>query len=128
MKLVIGGAHQGKLKFSLELAGQQEEPAGIADGGQDSFEAAFVSPVVYRLHCYIRRLLEAGENEEQWLKSLMERNPQAILIMDEIGYGIVPVDAFQRRYRETVGTCGQILSANACEVYRVICGIGTQIK
>ena len=51
-----------------------------------------------------------------------------MLITDEIGYGIVPTDAFYREYRETHGRVCTQIAAEAKEVHRVICGIGTVIK
>ena len=51
-----------------------------------------------------------------------------ILVSDEVGYGVVPVDAFQRAYREVVGrTCTKLASFSR-KVTRVVCGIGTVIK
>ena len=51
-----------------------------------------------------------------------------ILVSDEVGYGVVPVDAFQRAYREAVGrTCTKLASFSR-KVTRVVCGIGTVIK
>lgn len=47
----------------------------------------------------------------------------------EIGYGLVPVDAFDRRYRELeAGRICTVLAANSDQVDRVVCGIGVTIK
>ena len=49
-------------------------------------------------------------------------------VSDEVGYGVVPVDAFRRAYREAVGrTCTKLASFSR-KVTRVVCGIGTVIK
>ena len=50
------------------------------------------------------------------------------MICDEIGNGIVPVDGFEREYRERTGKILVALAAGAKEVVRVICGIGQKIK
>ena len=47
---------------------------------------------------------------------------------DEIGYGIVPMDLFQREYREKTGRICTELAERSEEVYRIICGIGMRIK
>ena len=59
---------------------------------------------------------------------LLEKNPNMILISDEVGYGVVPVDAFDRDYRESVGRVCTQLAAKCSKVTRVVCGIGTVIK
>ena len=40
---------------------------------------------------------------------------------DEIGNGIVPLDAFEREYREQTGRAEILLAKKADEVVRVIC-------
>ena len=67
-----------------------------------------------------------------WKTKIVEKlkceNSEIVLITDEIGYGIVPTDAFYREYRETHGRVCTQIAAEAKEVHRVICGIGTVIK
>ena len=47
---------------------------------------------------------------EALAEELIRKNPEVILVSDEVGYGVVPVDAFQRAYREAVGrTCTNLL-------------------
>ncbi len=58
----------------------------------------------------------------------MHRNDNCIIISDEIGNGIVPVEAFEREYRERTGRILIQLAQKAEEVERVICGIGQKIK
>lgn len=50
------------------------------------------------------------------------------LICDEVGSGVVPMDAFERQYRETVGRVMCRLTPEADQVIRVQCGIGTILK
>lgn len=142
MRLIVGGASQGKLLFGLKLLGYgetEENPAGkdiIADGGkQDGCpEDVFERPVVYRLHEYIRRFSEeddgekAGQHMEQWLKRLMTENPDAVIISNEVGCGIVPVKREDRLWRDLCGRACRILAESASEVYRVSCGIPVRLK
>lgn len=129
MHLIVGGAYQGKLEFALGLLGREETERDCwAAGDEDSFEAAFERPVVYRFHEYVRRLLAEERDTEYFLEELEKRNPQAVVIMDEVGYGIVPADPADRRFREEAGRAGQRLAGKAEAVYRVVCGIGTRIR
>ena len=69
------------------------------------------------------------EKKEEWsLARLKEQNPEIILVTNELGYGVVPVDRFDREYRERTGRICCEISKEAKEVPRVICGIGTVIK
>ena len=65
-----------------------------------------------------------------WKKGseLTEENPNVVLVSEEVGYGIVPADAFERRYRETVGRICTELAAGSSKVTRVVCGIGMVLK
>ena len=62
-----------------------------------------------------------------YIRSAMEY-PDCILICDEIGNGIVPMEAEERTYRECTGRILEGLAAQADEVVRVVCGIGQKIK
>ena len=60
--------------------------------------------------------------------SLLCESEDCYVIMDEIGNGIIPLDRFERNYREQAGIFGCYLARRADEVIRVICGIGNRIK
>ncbi|KIR01579.1 hypothetical protein P261_00393 [Lachnospiraceae bacterium TWA4] len=51
-----------------------------------------------------------------------------MLVSNELGYGIVPMDAFDRKYRETTGRICCMIAEQADEVYRVVCGLPQKIK
>ena len=61
--------------------------------------------------------------EQLWMK-----NPDLVLISNELGYGVVPMDVFDRNYRETTGRVCTEIASWADAVYRVVCGIGTKIN
>lgn len=135
MIFVIGGRLQGKKEFAGMLAKKggedglnQRGEAQAADGRTDPFEAALSAPLVFHLESYVRRAMEGGSDPYEFADRLMKANPEAILTADEIGYGIVPIDAFEREYRDTDGRICQRIATFSDEVYRVVCGIGTKIK
>ena len=66
--------------------------------------------------------------EYQLQKSKVKENPDLIIVTDEVGYGIVPMDAKDREWREACGRVCTKLAAHAAQVVRVCCGIGTQLK
>lgn len=129
MVLIIGGAFQGKRKCSREVLGitQEEYSQGLADGYTDSIGQALYSRYIAAYHLFVRKAIEEGKDPDQYTRQVIDGYPQAVS-MDEVGYGIVPIEASDRAYREAVGRCGQILAARADAVYRVVCGIPVRIK
>ena len=77
---------------------------------------------------YIRKALKAGEDLTGLAEKLAQQDPDVILVSEEVGYGIVPADAFERQYREAVGRVCTALAAKSRRVTRVVCGIGTVLK
>lgn len=131
MIMVTGGQCQGKLEFVYEYIKNEKMDISneeIADGETDGFEAAFTYPVVRHLELYIRRIMEKGESVPVFVDRLLKDNKGAIVMTDEIGSGIVPIDPFEREYRETVGRQCQKLAAASETVFRVVMGIGIKIK
>jgi adenosylcobinamide kinase/adenosylcobinamide-phosphate guanylyltransferase len=138
MILIIGGAWQGKLTFATELArsaldssisnNEIEEEHEIAEGSRDSFEAALTCPIIHGLHEYIRRLLKEGKSVDAFLDEVQRQNPDVIITSDELGCGIVPFDPADREWREASGRASVRLARISREVYRMVCGIATQIK
>lgn len=127
MRLVTGGAYQGKLDFALTLLKKRSKPE-IVDGTVLDGQPA---DIVTHLHLYIKTLLEQGLAPEQVTARVMayaEAYPDVILIVNELGCGIVPMDAFDRRWRELVGRISCNLAQRAEAVYRVNCGIGMKLK
>ena len=125
MILIIGGCFQGKLQYA-RASYCPEENFPVADG---ELPARAEGPVIVNhLHLWIRRRLEQGGCPEQEIEDFVRACPECIVICDEIGNGLVPVDAAEREYRERTGRILISLAAGAKEVVRVICGIGQRIK
>ncbi|MCI6005209.1 MAG: bifunctional adenosylcobinamide kinase/adenosylcobinamide-phosphate guanylyltransferase [Blautia sp.] len=124
MEMIIGGAFQGKSSYA------KEHYPGIvwASGDTLTEEELFASDAVLGFHEYIRKEMKAGKDVSSLAGKLIRENPNIILVTDEVGYGVVPVDAFDRAYREAVGRVCTELAAFSTRVTRVVCGIGTVIK
>lgn len=115
MILIIGGAFQGKQEYARKL-------------WQEKGKKGTVLPELLPV---IREMAEHGASREDagaWAGQLAKEHSGDILILEEVGYGIVPMEAKDRLFREMVGTVGQVLAANADEVYRVSCGLGMKLK
>ena len=71
---------------------------------------------------------KSEQDAEKEVMDYIEKNPDAIIICDEVGNGIVPVDQFERTYREQVGRILIEVAKKAERVERVTCGLGQRIK
>ena len=112
MILIIGGAGQGKLAYVLEKTGYTVDQVARTP------EEARARPVFAGLENW-PELDEAG---------LLSANPEVILICDEVGCGVVPVDPAQRAWREQVGRLCCRLAKRAERVERIFCGLPMTLK
>ncbi len=126
MKLVIGGYAQGKLNYVLKnmpcidpVIYDGELPGEVPDGR---------TIIVNHLHLWAMARISDGGFPEEEIASFTAGHPDAVIISDEIGSGIVPLDGFEREYRERTGRMLEALALDADLVVRVICGIGQKIK
>lgn len=138
MILVVGGHGQGQepyVRMHLKEFEKQDKTLEktkaefrIADGETDDApEEAVGADLVLNLHAFVRKVMEAGEDPREFVTDLLHSAPRAVTI-DEVGCGIVPIDAFERRYRDEAGMAGQRFAAQADQVIRMICGIPQRIR
>ena len=82
MILIIGGSFQGKKAYAAQICKDGRILADFQDR--------------------IRAVLEAGEDPEAFTRQLLT-DPPAVITLDEVGCGIVPLEKSERDYREAVG-------------------------
>lgn len=130
MILITGGAYQGKLKFAESIC-EKKEPV-IVHGEQAKRAELERADIITDFHLYIRRLMKEETEEKQEVKSavkeLILKNPEVILEIHQLGCGVVPIDSFERSYREQAGRVGCMLAEQAESVYLVHCGIARKLK
>lgn len=124
MRMIIGGAYQGKLAYAKSEYKNRE----WLDGEACSFEEIYVCEGIFHFEGYLRRMMEADRDTSKLAEEIMENNPDIVIICAEIGCGLVPVGEFEREYREQTGRVCTELAACASRVDRVICGIGMVLK
>ena len=124
MEMINGGAYQGKASY-----GKKTYPEILWKNGAGlSREELFQAEGVLNFHEFIRKEMKDGRDTGNLAAELIQRNPEVVLVSDEVGYGVVPVDAFDRAYRERVGRICTELASYSKKVVRVVCGIGMVIK
>ena len=126
MKMIVGGACQGKVRFACDWL--DLDRADIINGSTCDFDEAFSASVIKYYHKLVARLLAEGVDPVAFTKKLCEQNKDAVIIIDEVGCGIVPIEKEARLRREAIGRCGCIIAAASDTVVRVICGISNYLK
>ena len=114
MVLIIGGMAQGKLEFARRALGVTSWSEGVL-GGENC---------VHNLQQAIRTMQSPEEEINAWLS----KHPDGVIICDEVGCGVTPLDREDRYWREKVGRVCCELARKADAVYRVCCGLEARLK
>lgn len=113
MILVLGGAFSGKREYVKSL--------GYAD--LDMADAVLDDkPVIYNLQ---KLVAESPHSTASLTQQLLSKQ---VIICNEVGSGIIPIDKNDSEAREATGRLCIILAQNADKVVRMVCGIPTVIK
>ena len=124
MIFIFGGRCQGKLQFAKQKFGENLSVCCLKENKIESI-ASF--DIITNIEETVKMLLKEGQKPSEFFKKNIDVFENKIIIGNEIGCGIVPVDEFEREWRDETGWVYQLLSKNSKEVYRVWCGIGKKI-
>ena len=153
MELYIGGFAQGKLEYVQNK--KAEEAISIAmviDCAQSDYQKTLQSidnkiknenadvnnianvndiVIINHLHLWVKDLLREGMEESEvqlTILSWVATHPNTILICDELGNGIVPLEKMECIWREQTGRLMIELAKQAERVERILCGLGQRLK
>lgn len=153
MELYIGGFAQGKLEYVQNK--KAEEAISIAmviDCAQSDYQKTLQSidnkiknenadvnnianvndiVIINHLHLWAKDLLSEGMEESEVQSTILSwvaTHPNTILICDELGNGIVPLEKMERIWREQTGRLMIELAGQAERVERILCGLGQRLK
>ena len=153
MELYIGGFAQGKLEYVQNK--KAEEAISIAmviDCAQSDYQKTLQSidnkiknenadvnnianvndiVIINHLHLWVKDLLREGMEESEVQSTILSwvaTHPNTILICDELGNGIVPLEKMDRIWREQTGRLMIELAGQAERVERILCGLGQRLK
>ena len=96
-KLIVGGTRSGKKERLSELGFLDSE---ISDGAACSLDKAFSLPALYGLHMLVRRLMKSEADPVQVVRKGLQEGAVRVVVCDEIGCGVIPMDRFERDWRE----------------------------
>lgn len=108
---------------------------GMAQG-KTAFGESLHLPMVDNLEMRIKDWLAQGiKGEQQIFEKVMqeiekeqEKEKEVVIIVREIGCGIIPVDQGESRWREVTGRTACRIASQAHTVYKMESGIAVRIK
>ena len=87
------------------------------------------------LTLWVSNALEAGGSEDEidrearaLASTLAERAAPAIVVSNEVGFGIVPANGLARRYRDVLGRVNGSFAAQASRSFLVVAGRGLPLE
>lgn len=122
MKLIIGGAYQGKLEYSVKTY----KNIPVIDCTQNDFILDSEPAILNNFTDYCRN--SPDTNIMKYLIDNAQLLSNKIIIFEDIFCGVVPISKPDRLFREQMGRASQYLANESEEVVRVFCGIGVKLK
>jgi adenosylcobinamide kinase/adenosylcobinamide-phosphate guanylyltransferase len=80
-------------------------------------------------HCELgRKERDILEDVRVWLRAIRRSAARVVLVSNELGMGLVPVDARSRRFRELAGEVNRLVAQEADDAYFVVSGMCLSLK
>ena len=153
MELYIGGFAQGKLEYVKNKKAEEAVSIDVViDCAQPGYQEMLQSIdsktknnsddrnnvtdangilILNNFHLWIKDLLCEGMEEtavQSTILSWVTTHPNTIILCDELGNGIVPLEKKDRIWREQTGRLTVELAKRAERVERILCGLGQRLK
>ena len=125
MHFILGGRFQGKREYAEKIYGtfprvydlEKDNPASINSPG-----------LILNVHSAAKTLLHDKISPYEFFMSRLEVLRPSVILCTEICGGIVPVDEFERLWRDETGRLYQLLAQEAEIVDRVFAGLALRLK
>lgn len=124
MHFIFGGRHMGMLEYALTL----KENAAVCEASFGDSDVMLNADIITNVHLLVLHILKSGNSPAAFFEKNMDALQDKIVIGEEIGCGIVPMEPFEREWRDETGRVYQLLAANAQEVTRVWAGLPQKLK
>ena len=112
MIFILGGYAAGKRSYVRDVLGYTDDQ--MADGELSD------KPVVYNVQDMAARF-----PPDELLAALCQKD---VVIANEVGAGVIPIDKDQRLAREAAGRLSVLLAQRAQRVIRIVCGLPMELK
>lgn len=124
MKLIIGGAFQGKRTYAMEAFGLTELDIFPCTG----MEVDFTAPCIDDLEEFCLACVRSGVEPRDIVEANKAKWENTVFICQDIFCGVVPMDAELREWRQATGRLCQYLTREAEQVSRIFCGLEQRLK
>ena len=125
MHLIIGGRYMGKRVYAEKLYGNFEIVYNLES---EQAENIISAGLIINLHMGIKSLLVRNIDAMNFFASRLNILRSSVIIGDEISSGIIPVDKFERKWRDETGKVYQFLASEAEIVDRIFAGLALRLK
>lgn len=125
--LVVGGRYQGKTEWVRQHFGAYQEISGDQLWMELLEENQTHGICIHQFHEVLRQWIAEERPYQEKMKKFLNDAPW-LIVADEIGCGVVPLEKEERLWREATGRLLCEAARAADEVYRIYCGIPQQIK
>lgn len=131
MEFITGGAYSGKTEYAKKnyiikhyVNSKTELDTLLKEEASEDRGCVFVDCV----ELIVRELCLVGEDAAAYFAQASENRQEWVFAQRELGCGVVPMDAFERSYREVNGRVACILAGKSGRVIRMVAGRGQIIK
>lgn len=124
MILVFGGAYNGKLAYIKEKYNLDEEDIFYCNSSNINLE----KKVICGFHIFVRNMILENKSPLEYIENNMDKLKDKIIITDDIGLGIVPIEKIDRIWRDEHGKSIQYISSKSKKVIRIFLGIEKVLK
>ena len=126
MVIYTGGTGQGQKELAVQEFHLKSEE--VLDGALCRMEELAGARAILDFHLFLRRAIKWESDPAVMAEKIIVSCPQLVIVTDEIGSGIVPLENEERAWREYTGRVCCILAEHARQVTRVVCGIPFRLK
>ena len=124
MHLILGGRYMGKRDYAMNLYGSFEAVCELSHNDPGGIKAG----LVVGIHEGVRSLMTRNIDPLEFFSSMIGTLRHCVITGDEISGGVIPVDAFSRKWRDETGRLYQYLAREAEIVDRVFAGLALRLK
>ena len=124
MHLILGGRYMGKRDYAMRLYGNFGHVCNLSRDDPEEIRAGLITSI----HDGVKTLIARGVNPVDFMADRIDILRDCVITGDEICGGVVPADAFGRKWRDETGRLYQFLANEADIVDRVFAGLPLRLK
>ena len=126
MDIILGGMYQGKLEYAINKYNLNSSDIYYCE--KNSTDIDLSKKIIYKFNLYIYALLKNNIDPVPYILNNINKYLDKVIVVEEIGSGVVPMDKMDRLYRDKVGVIMNNFAKSANSVVRIFCGLEEKLK